>query len=123
MKKISRRSFLTAGSMTALAAAMAPAASAAEGENCLKVETKNVQLIGTVTDAGQVVSVGAHEHDVDAKGLIRQLPGFPDLLSHPLCRRAGRSDKAQAACVGNACRQVILRHPGHSALDDGILDS
>ena len=56
MKKISRRSFLTAGSMTALAAAMAPAASAAEGENCLKVETKNVQLIGTVTDAGQVVS-------------------------------------------------------------------
>ena len=56
MKKISRRSFLAAGGMTALAAAMAPAASAAEGENCLKVETKNVQLLGTVTDAGQVVS-------------------------------------------------------------------
>ncbi len=58
MKKISRRKFLSVTGMAALAAASAPAASAAagEGENCFAMETKNVQLIGTVTDAGQVVS-------------------------------------------------------------------
>ena len=56
MKRVSRRTFLAATGMTALAAAAAPAASAAGSENCFAAETKNVQLIGTVTDAGQVVS-------------------------------------------------------------------
>ena len=58
MKKISRRKFLSATGMAALAAATVPtlSAAAADDENCFKVETKDVQLIGTVTDAGQVVS-------------------------------------------------------------------
>ena len=58
MKKISRRKFLSATGMAALAAATVPtlSAAAADDENCFKVETKDVQLIVTVTDAGQVVS-------------------------------------------------------------------
>ena len=70
-----------------------------------------------------LIGVGAHEHDVDADGLFRQLPGLSDLLADHLARRVGAADESQASGLRNGRCQMMLRHPGHSALDDRIFNS
>ena len=44
---------------------------------------------------------------------------FPDYLARSVCS----TDQSQTASSGNGRRQMMLRHPCHTALDDRILDS
>ena len=43
-------------------------------------------------------------------------------IPNPLCRCRRCSDEAKAAGLGNCRCQMMLRHPGHAALNDWILN-
>lgn len=74
-------------------------------------------------DLRHLIRVGAHQHHVDSEGLIGALLGLPDLFPHPFRRGVGRADDTKAPRLGHGCRQMILRHPGHAALDNRVSDS
>ena len=74
-------------------------------------------------DFGEVVGVGAHEHDVYAEGLVRQGLGLADLLPDHFRRGGAARDEADAARIGDGCGQGGFGDPRHAALEDGVLDA
>ena len=74
-------------------------------------------------DLRNLIGTWTHQHDVYTKSLICQFFRLTDLLTHPLCRCVCRCDQSQAACLGYCCRNVMICHPGHTALDDGIFNT
>ena len=72
-------------------------------------------------DLGDVVGIGAHQHQVDAEGLVRQLLGPADLLAEAVAVPAAGGDHAQGAGVGAGGGELAGGDVGHAALDKGIL--
>ena len=70
-------------------------------------------------DLGDVVGVGAHEHEIDAEGLVRQLLGPADLLAEPIAVPAAGGDHAQGPGVGAGGGELAGGNVGHAALNDG----
>ena len=71
---------------------------------------------------GNLVSKGAHQHDVDAKSLVSELAGLVDFLAQPVSVGIHRCDDAQSSGVADRCRQRSVGDPGHAALEDGVLN-
>ena len=63
-----------------------------------------------------------HQHDVYTKRLVGQLAAALYLVSYPVRICSAGTDDAQAACITYCCSEVVVRNPGHTALDDRILD-
>ena len=74
-------------------------------------------------DLGDVVGIGAHQHQVDAEGLVRQLLGPADLLAETVAVPAAGGDHAQGPGVGAGGGELAGGDVGHAALDEGILGS
>ena len=72
-------------------------------------------------DLRNLIGTWTHQHDVYTKKVLSvSFFALTDLLTHPLCRCVCCYDQSQAACLGYCCRNVMICHPGHTALDDGI---
>ena len=71
---------------------------------------------------GHIIGVGAEQHHVHAKRLIRQLLGLADLGAHHLARRVGSADQSEAARLGYGRSQIMLCYPGHAALNNRIFN-
>ena len=63
-----------------------------------------------------------HQHYIYAKGFIRQLLRFLHLFAHKVRRCAACTDNTQRARLRCSRRQMVLCDPGHTALQDRILD-
>ena len=62
----------------------------------------------------------AHQHDVYAKGTIRQLPAFANLSAQVFGIQIHGGDDTQPARVGNSGGQPGLGYPGHAPLKNRI---
>ena len=67
-------------------------------------------------------SIGIHQHYIHTERLVCQLFHPANLLTNHLCRRTGCADDSQTACLRYSRCQVVLSHPGHSALYHRILN-
>ena len=74
-------------------------------------------------DLGHLVGKRAHEHHVDAEGLVGLLAQLVDLVTQPVGVGVHGRDDAQAARLGDRRRQGGVGDPGHAALEDGLLDA
>ena len=74
-------------------------------------------------DLRNLIGAWAHQHDVYTERLICQFFCFADLLTYPFRRCVCCCDQSQAACLGYCCRNVMVCHPGHTALDNWIFDT
>ena len=74
-------------------------------------------------DLGDVVGIGAHQHQIDAEGLVRQLLGPADLLAETVAVPAAGGDHAQGPGVGAGGGELAGGDVGHTALDKGVLGS
>ena len=73
--------------------------------------------------ARQLGGVGIHEHDVRAKGLVRDGAGSAHLLFDPRQRSAAARDDAKPARLADGAGQAGVGDARHSTLDDGHLDA
>ena len=64
----------------------------------------------------------AHQHEIDAEGLIRHRFTGAYFAAHPVGVRVHGGNDAEAARVGNGARERRVRDPRHAALDNGVLD-
>ena len=73
-------------------------------------------------DLGKLVCKGVHQHDVDAEGLVGQLPCSGGCSPAGYRRlHAARADEAQGPRIGAGGRKLAGGDVGHTALNDGVL--
>ena len=70
-----------------------------------------------------LVGKGAHQHDVHTERFIRQLLCAADLTSEPIGVCVHRRDDTESASVADSRREVRVGNPGHTALENRILNS
>ena len=70
-----------------------------------------------------VIRIRTHEHYVDTKWLARPLFCLADIIPDHISGSIGTANQAKSACLGHSRCQMIFRHPGHTALDDGIFNT
>ena len=74
-------------------------------------------------ELGEVVRVRGEQHDVHTKRLVRDRTRLADLVADIIDRRCAARDDAEAACLGNRRREVVLRDPRHGALHDRVFNT
>ncbi len=75
------------------------------------------------SELGQFRGLRVHQHDVQAEGLVRQLPGQLDLGADPFHRGGPAGDDAQSAGFANRSRQLGIGNPCHAPLDNRLLNT
>ena len=69
------------------------------------------------------IRIRIHKHNIHTKRFVSQLLGLLNLLSNHFRRCTCRSDDSQSPGIRYCCRQVILRNPSHSPLNDWVFNS
>ena len=72
---------------------------------------------------GNLCHMGAHQHDVDTEGLPGQASGSLNLLPKVVGTGIHSRYDSQSASLGDSCSQLSVGNPGHSPLEDRILNS
>lgn len=74
-------------------------------------------------DLRDLVGKRAHEHDVDAKGLIRPGAQLMNLVAKPVGVGVHGRDDSQPAGLGHSRGKRGIGNPGHTALEHGLFDA
>ncbi len=62
-----------------------------------------------------------HQHDVDAKGLVREVAAQVDVLPELFGIHAAGRDESQGPRIGDSGRKIAGGDVCHAALDEGVL--
>jgi len=71
----------------------------------------------------ELVDVRREQHEIDAERLVGERLGSTDLLAEEIGRHVSGPDDADAAGVADCGGELGGRGPGHTALNDRVLDA